>query len=498
MEKEQIAHQYKIRLEKEQQEKDNLPFDITKVDLKNTIVKKITKSEVEPIIKQYEWLGKLPYQITYCFGIYFIIDDKEYLGGVVTYSSEYSANTDNWDKYGFTNKMILLSRGVCLWWTPKNTGSFFIKRTFDWLLENTNYEVVTATIDPMAGEVGVIYQSLNFYYFGLMDGNKNNTRLAAFLNGKKYSTRGLRKIYGTISKKELLRIEPTMTFAYEFRKRRYFYFLKNKKEHYERNKQYIKPYPKKEEIFGLLKNINGIIYKITNTINGKLYIGQTSRDLQTRINDYKNHNGHNDYLTNAFNKHGFDNFVFEQIDSADNIYELNQKEKYYIEFYDTTNRDKGYNLRSGGDRPVVTNEVREKQSKSHKGIKQSEEWINKRIKRGEEHHGYGVPKTEEYKKKLSEATKGENSYWYGKKRPNLKTKYTRQETDGIKIVEFNRFTNEIINVYPSLGEAVRQTGRTSGTINSHCKGKIKKYISDITFRYATDEEKEKYFPKKSS
>jgi group I intron endonuclease len=239
------------------------------------------------------------------------------------------------------------------------------------------------------------------------------------------------------------------------------------------------------------------IYMIRNKVNGKVYIGQTVRNISRRFSEHMK-KPINNHLNNAYNKYGKENFEFIVLETCDTLEELNKKEKYYIELYDSMNRDKGYNLTSGGDKTKVSDETRKKIGESHKGRKQSEEWINKRIKRGKEHHGYGVPKTEEYKKKLSEATKGENSYWFGKKRPNLKTKYTRQETDGKKVVEYRYSTNEIINVYPSIREASRETGKTFGTINNHCKNLVKKHISDIRFRYATDEEKEKYFPKKSS
>jgi hypothetical protein len=134
----------------------------------------------------------------YYFGIYFNINDEYRLGGVVIYSEEYSANkASTWDKYGFTNKIILLSRGVCLWWTPKNTASYFISKTTEWLKKNSNYKIITATVDPAAGEIGTIYQSLNWKYIGLMTGNygkngKETKRFSVFINGKLKHSRTIR------------------------------------------------------------------------------------------------------------------------------------------------------------------------------------------------------------------------------------------------------------------------------------------------------------------
>lgn len=86
------------------------------------------------------------------------------------------------------------------------------------------------------------------------------------------------------------------------------------------------------------------IYKITNTINGKIYIGQSIRPIQKRfkrhINDAINNNI-NTHFAKAIRKYGKDNFVIEEIDTANSQDELNRKEQYWIKYYDSTN--KGYN-----------------------------------------------------------------------------------------------------------------------------------------------------------
>lgn len=93
------------------------------------------------------------------------------------------------------------------------------------------------------------------------------------------------------------------------------------------------------------------IYKITNLINGHSYIGQ-SIDIERRwvqeINASKNINdrGYNYPLMKAFRKHGVNNFSFEIIEECD-IKNLDNKEKYWINFYDTFFN--GYNQTFGGD-----------------------------------------------------------------------------------------------------------------------------------------------------
>lgn len=95
-----------------------------------------------------------------------------------------------------------------------------------------------------------------------------------------------------------------------------------------------------------------IIYKITNLINKKVYIGKTCRNITTRWNEHWScafNKEDNIYLHNAMRKYGKNNFQIEQIDEADTIEKLNEKEQYYIAYYHSQNKNKGYNLTNGGD-----------------------------------------------------------------------------------------------------------------------------------------------------
>ena len=86
------------------------------------------------------------------------------------------------------------------------------------------------------------------------------------------------------------------------------------------------------------------IYKITNIQNNKVYIGQTIRPLKDRfhrhINDAMN-NILDTHLARAIRKYGKDNFIIEEIDVAENQNELNYKEQYWIQYYNSIKE--GYN-----------------------------------------------------------------------------------------------------------------------------------------------------------
>ena len=62
----------------------------------------------------------------------------------------------------------------------------------------------------------------------------------------------------------------------------------------------------------------GFIYKITNKINNKVYIGQTCRDLQTRWREHKSKANceYNNHLYNAMTKYGAENFIIELIEES--------------------------------------------------------------------------------------------------------------------------------------------------------------------------------------
>lgn len=101
----------------------------------------------------------------------------------------------------------------------------------------------------------------------------------------------------------------------------------------------------------------GYIYKITNIVNNKAYIGQTVNTIAQRFIEHKSHyktnlTNSNRPLYNAFSKYGLENFIIEEIEKIPNNL-LNEREQYWIKYYDTYNN--GYNATLGGDATILYN-----------------------------------------------------------------------------------------------------------------------------------------------
>ena len=87
------------------------------------------------------------------------------------------------------------------------------------------------------------------------------------------------------------------------------------------------------------------IYKRTNLINNKVYIGQTINNPEIR---WKAEDTSQQAIGVAVRTYGSENFLNEIIDYASSREELNEKEKYWISYYDSNNKEKGYNRTKGG------------------------------------------------------------------------------------------------------------------------------------------------------
>lgn len=205
-----------------------------------------------------------------------------------------------------------------------------------------------------------------------------------------------------------------------------------------------------------------IVYKITNLLNGKIYIGKTERSLIERWREHCKPSSGCLGIQRAIQKYGKENFTVEQIDVACDEIELNKKEMYWIEFYNSTNKHKGYNLTFGGEGCACNEETRKKISKANTGKKLSDDtrkklsvifskkWKNKDYVKHMRDVHKGQVVSIETRKKISETRKA-----LGCKSPRSKT---------VICIE----TGEIFN---SMKEASIKMNVSHSAICLACKGK---------------------------
>jgi len=95
------------------------------------------------------------------------------------------------------------------------------------------------------------------------------------------------------------------------------------------------------------------IYKVTNRANGKVYIGQTAQALSKRRKSHERvasdfSKGKITYFIWALREYGTESFSWEVLCECESPEDLNEKERMYIEFFDSSNPDFGYNATDGG------------------------------------------------------------------------------------------------------------------------------------------------------
>lgn len=200
------------------------------------IDKNIAKSLIIKNHYSHKWTS-----CRYAIGLF----DSDKLIGVAVYGFPVGRQTVKSITPNLQNSDVLeLTRLWLIDEAPKNSESYFLGKTFEWLRKNTKIKVLISYSDPMQNHLGIIYQATNWLYQG------NNTMLIKGylhkINGEIMHPRSVVALYGTIKTEELIKIDPNYERIEMKKKHRYLYILhkKDRKKIISEFKHKIIPYPK--------------------------------------------------------------------------------------------------------------------------------------------------------------------------------------------------------------------------------------------------------------
>lgn len=251
-----------------------------------------------------------------------------------------------------------------------------------------------------------------------------------------------------------------------------------------------------------------IVYKHTSP-SGKVYIGIT---CQTPLERWRSGGlGYKScpHFWNAIQKYKWNNFKHEIIVDGLTEGEASQIEELLIALYDSTNPEKGYNTYGGGEIGALglkrseeqrkrmseaqknrSEETRKKMSESQKGRKASEETRRKMSnqRKGNKNSMYGKSHSEETKRKISEKAKirlanKHNHGMYGKRHSEeSKRKNSNSHMGQISANRRTVVCLETGKTFNSIVEAAKSVNRSPSVIRATCKGE-QKMAGGFTWRY---------------
>ena len=298
-----------------------------------------------------------------------------------------------------------------------------------------------------------------------------------------------------------------------------------------------------------------IIYKITNLVNGKIYIGKTTQSIEKRFKEHcieasryqkcldnKIDFGYESNLYPAMIKYGYDNFNIEIVESFSTEINLNDKEIYYIEKFQSQNPEIGYNISRGGlGGPLFKGHHHKQDTKLKLGsMQKGKKWYNngiveimvfkdstvpegfikgrlegKGFKKGKDNPSYGKPgynkgkhMTADTKNKLSQTkklrNKDKNLVWFNNgitehefdlNKDIIPDGFTKgrilKKTKAWRAVEMYTLDNTLIATFDSLSQAEKATNISVGSILACCSGRTKK-AGKYIWRYKEDTKTNNY------
>lgn len=200
----------------------------------------------------------------------------------------------------------------------------------------------------------------------------------------------------------------------------------------------------------------GYIYKTTNMVNGKIYVGQHKSN---KFDSY--YKGSGKLLHEALNKYGVDNFSVEVLEECDTAEYMNEREIYWIAQLNSTNLDIGYNLSDGGHVPRLSGEHNGFYGKHHskevieflrqRNFNYTEETRDKiRQTLIKYNQNLSLERKAEISQKLSDSCKGEKNGMYGK----------RHTSESKKLMSEKRKQNP--RLYQSIEERIKRSNTLMG------------------------------------
>lgn len=200
-----------------------------------------------------------------------------------------------------------------------------------------------------------------------------------------------------------------------------------------------------------------IVYLVTNRVNGKRYVGKTKRTLERRWYEHctHSHGGSEEMaIYQAIRKHGAESFELSVLEECADEATMNDAERRWIRKLGTFRRE--YNMTEGGDGLTGythTEEAKRRMSEA---------------RRGEKNHNYGKthwrrqgPLTDEAKRKISEAKKGVPVHSEEYKQRLAEERY-------VKVVQYDLDGNPFVT-YLSLKDAEMITGIKFQNISRACR-----------------------------